>query len=143
MDAEGRVLGLNTSALLRGNSMTVPSATLKRVVDTLLSHGRIRRGYLGVGTQPVRLPPDSAQELGQDMGLLVVSVEPDSPAQQGGLFLGDTIVTLHGQPVRGLDDLLALLADHESGSSVAVRIVRGGQLQEMGITVGERSQGRR
>ena len=118
--------------------MAVPSATLKRVVDTLLSHGRIRRGYLGVGTQPARLPRDLAQQLGQDTGLLVVSVEPDSPAQQGGLFLGDTIVAIHGQPVRGLDDLLALLADNESGSSVPVRIARAGHLQELGVTVGER-----
>jgi S1-C subfamily serine protease len=56
VNAGGEVLGLNTSALLRGISITVPGTTLRQVVGALLSHGRVRRGYLGVGAQPVRLP---------------------------------------------------------------------------------------
>ena len=88
VNAAGHVVGLNTSALLRGVSLTVPAATLRRVVETLLTHGRIRRGYLGVSTQPVRLPDALAQQLGQETGLLLASVEPGSPADRGGAAAG-------------------------------------------------------
>jgi len=138
VDVAGRVLGLNTSALLRGISLSVPTPTLRQVVDTLLTHGRVRRGYLGVGAQPVRLPADLVDELGQETGLLLVSVEPEGPAGSAGLTLGDTIVALDGQPVRHMDELLALLGSDRVGASAPVRIVRGGQAQELTVTIGER-----
>lgn len=137
VDAAGQVLGLNTSALLRGISLTVPAPTLRQVVETLLAHGRVRRGYLGVGAQPVRLPAALKQQLGQETGVLLVSVESGSPAEQGGLLLGDTIVSLDGQPVRHMDDLLALLSGDRVGAAVPVRIVRGGQVQELTVVIGE------
>lgn len=139
VDVSGRVLGLNTSALLRGISLTLPTPTLRRVVEALLTHGRVRRGYLGVGAQGVRLPAALEQQLGQETGLLLISVEPDGPAGRAGLLLGDTIVALDGQPVRHMDDLLALLGGERVGVSTPVRIVRGGVVQEMQVTVGERS----
>jgi S1-C subfamily serine protease len=139
VDAAGQVLGLNTSALLRGISLTVPTPTLSEVVQTLLTHGRVRRGYLGVGAQPVRLPAGLGQQLGQETALLLVSVEPGSPADQGGLLLGDTIVALDGQPIRHMDDLLALLSSDRVGETMPVRIVRGGQVQELQVVVGERT----
>jgi S1-C subfamily serine protease len=139
VDAAGQVLGLNTSALLRGISLTVPAPTLSEVVETLLTHGRVRRGYLGVGAQPVRLPAGLGQQLGQETGLLLVSVEPGSPADQGGLLLGDTIVAFDEQPVRHMDDLLALLGSDRVGETIPVRIVRGGQVQELKVVVGERA----
>jgi S1-C subfamily serine protease len=139
VDAAGQVLGLNTSALLRGTSLTVPAPTLSEVVQTLLTHGRVRRGYLGVGAQPVRLPAGLGQQLGQETGLLLVSVEPGSPADQGGLLLGDTIVAFDEQPVRHMDDLLALLSSDRVGETMPVRIVRSGQVQELKVVVGERT----
>lgn len=139
VDVAGQVIGLNTSALLRGVSLTVPAPTVRRVVETLLAHGRVRRGYLGVGAQPVRLPASLAEHLGQETGLLLVSVEPASPAEQGGLLLGDTMVTLDDHPVRHLDDLLGLLSSDRVGRSVPVRILRGGQVQELTVVIGERS----
>jgi S1-C subfamily serine protease len=139
VDAAGQVLGLNTSALLRGVSLTVPTPTLSEVVQTLLTHGRVRRGYLGVGAQPVRLPAGLGQQLGQETALLLVSVEPGSPADQGGLLLGDTIVAFDEQPIRHMDDLLALLSSDRVGETMPVRIVRGGQLQELKVVVGERT----
>ncbi len=139
VNAEGRFLGLNTSSLLRGVSLTVPVPTLRRVVEAILSHGRVRRGYLGVGAQPTRLPEALARQLGQETGLLLVSVEPDSAAERGGLFLGDTIVTLGGQPVQRLDDLLTGLGGEQIGNETPVRILRGGQLQEMKVVPTEHS----
>jgi S1-C subfamily serine protease len=138
VDADGKVLGLNTSALLRGISLAVPASTLRRVTETLLAHGRVRRGYLGVGSQPVRLPSALARQLDQETGLLLVSVEPGSPAEQGGLLLGDVIVALAGQSIRHMDDLLAGLSGDQVGASVSLRIVRGGKVQEMKVVIGER-----
>jgi S1-C subfamily serine protease len=137
VDSSGQFVGLNTSALLRGTSMTVPASNLRQVTETLLAHGRVRRGYLGVGAQPVRLPPAFAQQAGQETGLLLVSVEEASPAERGGLLLGDTIVGLDGQPTRHLDDLLGLLGSDRAGKALTVRIVRGGQMQDVQVTVGE------
>jgi S1-C subfamily serine protease len=132
------VLGLNTSALLRGVSMAVPVPTLHRVVEMLLAHGRVRRGYLGIGIQPVRLPAELAQQLDQETGLLLVQVKPGSSAEKGGLLLGDTIVALDGQPVPHHDALLALLSGDRMGTEVPVRVVRAGQVQELKVIVGER-----
>jgi S1-C subfamily serine protease len=139
VDASGRVLGLNTSALLRGISLTLPTPTVRRVVETLLSNGRMRRGYLGVGAQGVRLPASLAETLGQETGLLLVSVKPESPADRAGLLLGDTIVGLDNQPVRHMDDLSALLTGDRVGVAVPMRIVRSGQIQELEVVIDERA----
>ncbi len=139
VNAAGQVVGLNTSALLRGLSLTVPVATMHRVVEVLLAHGKIRRGYLGVSTQVVRLPAVLKEPLQQETGLLVITVEPNSPAEQGGLLLGDVLVTMEGTPVRQPDDLLTFLRADRIHTAVLVRLVRGGQLQERSIVIGERA----
>ncbi len=138
--ATGEVVGLNSSALLRGLSITVPAPSIQRVAGTLLAHGHIKRGYLGVSTQPVRLPATFSQQLKQETGLLLVGVEPDSPAEKGGLLLGDTIVALKDSPIRQHDDLFSLLSGDRIGSSVSVQIIRGGKLEETSVIVGQRSQ---
>ncbi|GAB4481798.1 MAG: trypsin-like peptidase domain-containing protein [Anaerolineae bacterium] len=138
IDMAGQVIGLNTSALLRGISLTLAAPTLRRVVGDLLTHGRMRRGYLGVGAQPARLPEALATELGQETGLLVVSVEPGSPAERAGLLLGDTLLAVDGHPVRGLEELLGLLTGDRVGREVPIRILRGGELRELTVTIGER-----
>ena len=137
VDVTGKVLGLNSSALLRGISVTVPATSLRPTVETLLAHGRVRRGYLGVGAQVVRLPAALAAQLNQETGLLLGSVEAGSPAENAGLFMGDTILAVDGQPVRHLDDLMALLSGDRVGKSAPVRIVRGGQVMEIGVVIGE------
>lgn len=137
VDSAGQVVGLNTSSLLRGISLAVPAPTLFRVVEALLAHGRIQRGYLGVGAQPTQLPEGLAQELGQETGLLLLSVESGGPAERGKLFLGDTIVAMDGQPVRQMDDLLAQLGGDRVGVEIVIRIVRGGQLQNLSVTLSE------
>ncbi len=139
VNAEGQLVGLNTSALLQGVSLTVPTVTLERVVGMLLTHGRVRRGYLGVSTQTVRLPAAIGQQLNQETGLLLVAVEPGSPAEEGGLLLGDTIVALADVPVQHHDDLMTQLSPDRVGTSVLLRILRSGQLQELNVMVGERS----
>lgn len=130
-------MGMNTSALLRHISLTVPATTLHRVVSLLLAHGRVRRGVLGLRTQPVRLPDALAQQLGQETGLLLTAVEALSPADQAGLLLGDTLVTFDGVAIRQPDDLLAQLTPERIGQSVSIRIIRSGQVQDLQVVVGE------
>ena len=139
MDVEGNFVGLNTTALRRGSPVSITVSTLRRVVETLLAHGKVQRGYLGVAVQPARLPETLVSQTGQETGLLVVSVESASPGEQGGLFLGDTLLSVDGQPLRYPDDLLAQLTSERIGTSVPIRLVRGGQVQEISITIGERS----
>jgi S1-C subfamily serine protease len=134
----GEIYGLNSSTILRGVSITIPTNTIAPIVDTLLKHGKVRRGYLGVGSQPVRLPATLEQQLGQETGLLLVAVEPNSPAEKGGLLIGDILVALDGEPVRVPDELLAGLTGDKVGGQVKLKLVRGGQLQEATVTVGER-----
>jgi S1-C subfamily serine protease len=133
VNVSGQIIGLNSSALSRGTSLTVPVATLRRVIDTLATHGRIRRGYLGIGAQPVRLPEELAQRLGQEVALLIVAVEPDTPAQQAGLMLGDTIVTLGGERVQHIEELMALLSGDRVGRQVSAKIIRGGEIREVNV----------
>ncbi len=138
VDVSGQIVGLNTSALARGVSLTLPVPTVQRVVETLLSHGRVRRGYLGITAQAARLPAALAQQLGQETGLLIGSVESGGPAEKAGLFMGDTVVALDGHALRQLDDLLALLAGDRVGHAATVRFVRGGQVQDVSVIVAER-----
>jgi S1-C subfamily serine protease len=142
----GEVIGLNTSGLLRNTAVTLLGPVLKRVVSELLAHGHIRRGYLGVGSQPVRLPEAVLPQLaaqskalqGQETGLLISSVQPGSPAEKAGLMLGDTLVALDGLPMRQMDDLLVYLNGDVVGRSVQATILRGGAVQNLGVVIGER-----
>lgn len=135
---DGQIIGLTTSALLQGISLTIATPTLRRVVEALLAHGRVRQGYLGIGSQAVRLPGALSEQLNQETGLLLVSVEPGSPAEKGNLMLGDILVGIESQSLRHLDDLLAALNGDRVGQKIALRIVRGGQIQEQKVVVGER-----
>jgi S1-C subfamily serine protease len=140
VDTSGRVVGINTSLLAAGHGVALPLATVRRVAEALLSQGRIRRGFLGVSTQPVRLPPQLAQglSLSQETGLLILAAEPDGPADKAGLLIGDILVGFAGAPVRDTDDLLGLLGPERIGAQQQARVVRGGELREVAVTVGER-----
>lgn len=125
IDADGAVIGMNTRTLLRGADLAIPVITLRRVVAELLQHGGIRRGYLGVGAYP------SAQ------GALVASLEDGGPAASAGILVGDILVEIDGEAVRGPDSLRTVLADRPA-KAVKVVLVRGGARQELDVTIGER-----
>jgi S1-C subfamily serine protease len=136
--AGGEAIGLNTSGLLRGATLAVTASTLGRVVGALLAHGHVRRGYLGLGTYPVRLPAELERAVGQAAALLIVSVEPDTPAARAGLQLGDALAHFDGHPLRHPSDLLPLLDGERIGAEVPLRIVRAGEVREVKVTVGTR-----
>lgn len=140
VDTEGRVVGLNTSGLSRSMPLAIPVSTVQRVVDGLLSKGRISRGYLGLGMQPVRLPEALTQQLGLSSrsGLIVVSIESNGPAESAGLFVGDVIVALGGKPVSDPRDVQGVLDPDSVGKPLTATVVRGGERRDVDITVGER-----
>ena len=140
IDAAGRVLGINTSGLARGAPVTIPVTTVDRTAAELLERGSIRRAYLGIGTQPVRVPQSLARrlELTNAMGLLIASVEPGGPADRDGLLLGDVLLELDGAEVSDPTDLLAKLGGDRVGRTVAARVIRGGQVKTLQVTPGER-----
>ncbi|MBV8221853.1 MAG: serine protease, partial [Candidatus Eremiobacteraeota bacterium] len=141
VDVGGRVLGMNTSALSRRFDLTIPNATVDRVVDQLSTGRRRGRAYLGVGMQPVGLSESLRAGAGIDArsGAMVVAVEPGGPAEQGGLFLGDIIIGFDGAQIGDTDDILAQLGSDRVGAQVKLRVVRGGKVVEPQIVVGERS----
>ncbi|MBD2355342.1 PDZ domain-containing protein [Tolypothrix sp. FACHB-123] len=140
VDAAGYVVGMNTSGR-RGTALTIPAATVNRVVDQLLARGHIARGYLGVGMQPVRLPNNliTALNLTATTGVIVVNVESGGPADNTGVLLGDILIKFDGMTVNDTGDVMALLNSSDRvGQTVPVQIVRGGVLVEIAIAVGER-----
>jgi S1-C subfamily serine protease len=142
IDAHGRVLGINTPALSRNIALTIPSSTIDRIVTRLLEKGHLDRGYLGLGMQPIPIPEQLKRSLNlpSDSGLIVVTVDLDGPGARAGVLFGDIIVSLEGTTVVSIRDLQPFLEPESVGKPVAVSIIRGGQLVELNVTVGERKQ---
>ena len=140
IDSEGKVLGLNSSGFIPGASLTIPVSLAWEVAKTLQQFGKIRRGYLGVRSQPVEIPASvqSALNRNQSRGLILVGVESNAPGGKGGLLVGDIIVSMAGKPIEDPDDLLAGLTGDVVGKPVSFQIVRAGNLQTLSVVVGER-----
>ena len=140
VSANGGFVGLNTSALLRGVSMTVPADNLKSIADDLVKYGEVRRGYLGVSLQIVRLPDSVQSEVGQKTGLLVVGIEEGSPASKGDLHQGDVLVRASDVSLQQMDDLFMQLGGEQIGSKLPLSVIRAGELLEVDLEVGSRKQ---
>ncbi len=145
VDIQGRVVGINTSGLSRQLELAIPVSTVARVADELIDKGRVSRGFLGVGLQPVRLPESLRRTLtaAPEIGLIVVSVQPDGPAAKSGLLLGDVLITLDDTPVGAPEDVQAVVGARSVGSTITATILRAGAPAEARITVGERPPRRR
>jgi S1-C subfamily serine protease len=131
VNVAGEALGIATSVLSRIAGLAIPASTIDRVADEILARGRVARGYLGVGLQPVELPD-------RHKGLIVLSLEPEGPAAKAGVLIGDILTSLGGSAVADTDDIQAVLESHAIGQSVAAVVSRGGVSQSIAITVGER-----
>jgi len=138
--ADGTVLGLNTSGLTRGAAITIPADIAWSVADSISKYGHIRRGYLGIRSQTVKIPAEAQKAIDREQasGLLVIGVEEDSPAAAGGLMVGDILVGVNGSPVRNHDELFTHLSGEVIGVSTPIDILRGGQPRTVDIVIGER-----
>ncbi len=139
-DVEGRVVGLNTSGLAHGAAITIPASQAWAGAENLAKYGYVKRGYLGIRSQQVELSAEASAAVGgeQPSGLLVVSVEKGSPAETGGLMVGDILVALNGQAVPDHDALMAQLSGETVGKPIALQVLRGGRPMELTVTPGER-----
>ena len=145
VDVEGKVVGIATAGLSRTSVLAIPSATVNRVTEELLSKGHVARGYLGVGLQPVGLPEHLKTKLRLSAGaggLIVLSVETGGPAADAGIVLGDVLVAMDGKPVADTDDVQEFLGSEFVGKTVKASVVRGGELTEAAITIGRRPRRR-
>lgn len=138
VNTEGAVLGLMTTGLVGGLALIVPTNLAWRVGETLAQHGYIKRGYLGISSQPVEIPTAQKAGRAQEVGLLIVKVEENSPAQNSGLLIGDILLTIDGKAVNNAENLRLVLTSNMVGKPVAAEIIRGGNLQTLQVTVGER-----
>jgi S1-C subfamily serine protease len=139
VDVEGRVLGINSSRFRPGSGITIPAAAVSRIVEALVSQGRIRRAYLGVGTQPVRLPAAlAAQAGGQETGLLVMSVDEESPAGRAALLVGDILAAIDGMPLPDTESLQSALGPDRVGAASTLVLLRGGERREVQVALAER-----
>jgi S1-C subfamily serine protease len=140
VDAEGRVVGLNTSGFGHGVALTIPAGLAWKVAEQLAKHGTVRRGYLGVRSQGVEIPTAAQKALKREQasGLILIGVEKVSPAEAAGLMVGDIIVAVDGQPVRDHDELFARLSGDVVDKSTPVEVLRGGQPQTIDVKIGAR-----
>ncbi|AMO22463.1 trypsin-like peptidase domain-containing protein [Ramlibacter solisilvae] len=139
-DEQGQVLGIASAVLARHHGMVVPAATVDRVADALLSHGRVRHGHLGIAAQPVQLSAAmrAAVDVSSDTGLLVSGIGEESAAARGGLQVGDIIVAVGGRPVPSVEALRDLLGGEQIGARLRLLVLRVGVPQELSVEVGER-----
>ena len=139
VDTEGRFTGMLTTGLTRTAPVAIPAATITRVATELLERGSIARGYIGVSLHPVPLPAAYAQVLNRNQrsGVMILAVEPNGPADNGGILVGDVIVEINGEAVGDTDDIQIALRG-AVGKELPVVVFRGGQRTEVRVTVGER-----
>jgi serine protease Do len=142
LNARGEVVGINTQGLAHGRAVTVPVATVNRVLEELLEKGRIVRPYLGIAMQPVEVQENMRSKLpaGTRAGLLVVHVENGGPAEKAGVLLGDVVFEVRGKTVEHVDAIQDSLATARVGEVLQVRIIRAGEIKPVPITLGERSR---
>lgn len=143
LDTSGKLIGIATAAAIRGLGVVIPASIAWSTAATVLEHGSLKRGYLGIAGQPVEIPKSQrirGAEAASDQALLVVGVTDASPAATAGVMVGDIITFLDGHPIGSPEDLLDLLVGDRVGRKVPVQILRGGSAMELTVVPGERPQ---
>lgn len=141
INGEGEMYGINTSGFgMGGEAVTIPTDLALKTAEDLVKHGKIKRGYIGVRSQTVNLPENAKSQLNREQanGLLLVGIEKDSPAEKGGLMMGDILVGVAGAAVEHHDELFTRLSGDVVGKSTPMDVLRGGKLQSVNVVVGER-----
>lgn len=140
VNSRGRVLGINTSALARAATITVPTATVERVVNEIVEHGGVFRPYLGLAMQAVAIPEDlrAKLKLDRDSALMVMQVDAESPSGKAGITLGDIILSIEAQPALGIERIQQALSKAKRGDSVELGYARAGQLASTKVKLAER-----
>ena len=138
--ADGKILGMTTSGLARGKPIVIPASTLGRITEELTQKGHVATPYIGLVMQPVPIPDSFQKTSGvtATVGLLVMHVEAGGPSDTAGVLLGDVLVQLEGQTFSDLSDLQDVLRRFGINQDVKTTLIRGGQMVELNIKIGER-----
>ncbi len=141
VDSRGRVIGINTAIIqpAQGISLAIPVKTASWVIAELLTHGKVRRAYLGLGAQvrPIRPAAQRQFNLPSPSVLQVLTLEKGGPAEKGSVKEGDILLGLQGKPVGTIDDVHRLLADVPAGSHIKLDILRDNERLELEVVTGE------
>jgi S1-C subfamily serine protease len=142
LNPRGEVVGINTRGLAHGRAVTVPAATVNRVVEELLEKGHIARPYLGIAMQPVEIPKNMRSKLPTETrtGLLVMHVENGGPGEAAGMLLGDVLFEVSGKIVDHVDAIQDSLTTARVGNVLRVRVIRAGEIEPVSITLRERAR---
>jgi S1-C subfamily serine protease len=135
VDASGKMVGMNV-AWIASRGIAVPIQTISKAVERLAIGKPVGRAYLGIVSNPVELPKEVAGLAKQESGLIILSVESESPAKKAGLTLGDVLVGFDGKPIGGFRDLTGVLTEEVIGKASKVQVLRGGKLEELSVTPG-------
>jgi len=138
IDTSGGLLGVNTAASIRGLGVVIPASIAWKTAASVLEHGRSKRGYLGIASQSVALPDNHPLGAEHQSALLIGGVTSGSPAAAGGVLLGDVLFEFDGRAVESPEELLDLLIGDRVGRHVNLRVLRGGNVTDLAVTVGER-----
>ncbi len=138
IDTRGDLLGILTTGLFNGVALAIPTLSARTIADTLTTQGHIKRGFLGISSQLVQVPAAQRGDSTQEYGLLIVKVDENSPAQKGGILLGDILVTLDGHAIKDSEDLQLLLSGERVGKNVQIDVIRGNTLRTLSVTIAER-----
>jgi S1-C subfamily serine protease len=139
LNSAGKVIGIAAPSEIRGMRIVIPADIAWRVAGSLAEHGTPRRGYLGVAGQAARISARQSDSEAGTSGVVVVDVAHGSPAETGGILVGDVIVAFDDKPVRSPMDILELLEERRAGRSVVVGLIRGGMAKQVPVVIGERS----
>ncbi len=133
IDPQGRAVGVGMAGILRATPLVLTRATLERAVGSIAVHGRVRRAYLGVSFQPVRLPAALIDRTGQRAGLIVVGLEPGGAGESAGLLLGDVALEAAGARLTGLEELFSVLDEERIDKPLPLKLLRAGSEQSLEV----------
>ena len=138
INAAGQALGIITSLAIRGTTVVIPASIAFAAATKAASEGGIKQGFLGVSSLPVQLPDRQRGGRSQQSGLLISHVAANSPAEHGGLLVGDVIVAFAGDAIEDPESLVTRLRGNKVGATVPIRVIRGANAVDVSVTVSER-----
>lgn len=138
LDAAGGLIGVATAASIRGLGVVIPTAIAWKTAASVLEHGGVKRGYLGIAGQPAAIPEHQRGSTGRERGLVVLAVTPGGPAARAGLLVGDVLLAFDETAIESSEELSDLLRSKGQGHAGRLHLLRGGTPADLRVTVGER-----
>jgi S1-C subfamily serine protease len=138
LEPGGALLGIATASSIRGFGVVIPASIAHKAVAGVVEHGHVKRGYLGVAGQPVRLTAAQERAGEQERGVVVVAVTPDGPASTAGMLVGDVMLAIDDTAIDAPEELMDLLLTIGAGHTVRVKMLRGSAPQELTVAIGAR-----